>query len=191
MPGRVVDGALIRRPVIFYNICYGVNAFADPARHEAAYLFLQWAGGARVYTFLTFNPAATRTRTTSTRSSDPYTCRRATSRSRSAQFANIVPRTAPPITLKGGGAYRDSLSEEIQKVLTGQQSPEQAAAGARGRAGTRSRTSSGVEIQVEALETFNSAFPTVVDTPGEQLRHGGLDRGIGVRPGGPAGRPTG
>ena len=56
MPGRVVDGVLIRRPVIFYNICYGVNAFADPAHHEAAYLFLQWAGGARVYTCLTFNP---------------------------------------------------------------------------------------------------------------------------------------
>ena len=55
MPGRVVDGALIRRPVIFYNICYGVNAFADPSHHEAAYLFLQWAGGARVYTFLTAN----------------------------------------------------------------------------------------------------------------------------------------
>ena len=27
-----------------------------PAHHEAAYLFLQWAGGARVYTWLTFNP---------------------------------------------------------------------------------------------------------------------------------------
>ena len=30
MPGRVIDGALIRRPVIFYNICYGVNAFVGP-----------------------------------------------------------------------------------------------------------------------------------------------------------------
>ena len=53
MPGRVVDGVLIRRPVIFYNICYGVNAFADPSHHEATYLFLQWAGGARMYTYLT------------------------------------------------------------------------------------------------------------------------------------------
>ena len=42
-------------------------------------------------------------------------------------FSEIVPRTAPPITLKGGGAYRDSLSEEIQKVLTKQSSPEDAA----------------------------------------------------------------
>ena len=43
--------------MIFYNICYGVNAFADPSHHEAAYLFLQWAGGARIYTWLTSNPA--------------------------------------------------------------------------------------------------------------------------------------
>ena len=121
MPGRVVDGALIRRPVIFYNICYGVNAFADPAHHEAAYLFLQWAGGARVYTFLTAQPGRLPGSAPHLLVQRTRLVRRATSRSRSATFSEIVPRTAPPITLKGGGAYRDSLSEEIQKVLTKQQ----------------------------------------------------------------------
>ena len=166
-PGREVDGALIRRPVIFYNICYGVNAFADPARHEAAYLFLQWAGGARVYTWLTFNPGGYQDPHHVFTFEDPYTAQSYKPQPL-GQFANIVPRTAPPITIKGGGAYRDSLSEEIQKVLTKQQSPEQAAAALQDR-WDKITDEQGVELQVEALQTLNASFPTVTDTPGEQL----------------------
>ena len=84
------------------------------------------------------------------------------------QFANIIPRTAPPITLKGGGAYRDSLSEELQKVLTDQQTPEQAAAALAGRWDAITEEQ-GIDIQLEALQTLNASFPTVVDTPGVQL----------------------
>ena len=83
----MVDGALIRRPVIFYNICYGVNAFADPAHHEAAYLFLQWAGGARIYTWLTANPGGYQDPHHTYSLSRSRTRRRATSRSRSGSSA--------------------------------------------------------------------------------------------------------
>ena len=166
-PGREVDGALVRRPVIFYNISYGVNAFADPARHEAAYLFLQWAGGARAYTFLTFNLGGYQDPHHIYTMSDPNVAVSYKPQPL-GQFANIVPRTAPPVTLKGGGAYRDSLSEELQKVLTGQQSPEQAAAALETR-WNQITDEQGVDVQVEALATYNAAFPTVVDTPGEQL----------------------
>jgi hypothetical protein len=79
-------------------------------------------------------------------------------------FGEIIPRSAPPITLKGGGAYRDSLSEELQKVLTKQQTPEQAAKALQDR-WDKITDDQGVDIQVEALKTFVSAFPTVVDTP--------------------------
>ena len=85
-----------------------------------------------------------------------------------SQFANIIPRSAPPITLKGGGAYRDSLSEELQKVLTKQQTPEQAAKAIAGR-WDKITEEQGVDLQVEALATFKTAFPQVADTPGQQL----------------------
>ncbi len=75
-----------------------------------------------------------------------------------------MPRTAPPITLKGGGAYRDSLSEEIQKVLTKQSSPEDAAKSLQDR-WDKVTDDVGVDLQVEALKTFVAAFPTVTDTP--------------------------
>jgi multiple sugar transport system substrate-binding protein len=166
-PGREVDGVLVRRPVIFYNICYGVNTFADASRHEAAYLFLQWAGGARVYTWLTFNPGGYQDPHHTYTLSDPYTAQSYKPQPL-GQFANIIPRTAPPITIKGGGAYRDSLSEELQKVLTKQQSPEQAAAALQDR-WDKITNDTGVDLQVEALKTLNASFPTVVDTPGQQL----------------------
>jgi multiple sugar transport system substrate-binding protein len=166
-PGREVDGVLVRRPVIFYNISYGVNAFADPARHEAAYLFLQWAGASRPFTFLTFNLGGYQDPHHIYTMSDPNVAVSYKPQPL-GQFSNIVPRTAPPVTLKGGGAYRDILSEEIQKVLTGQASPEQAAASLEQR-WNQNTDDQGVDIQVAALPTYNTAFPTVVDTPGEQL----------------------
>ena len=166
-PGREVDGVLVRRPVIFYNISYSVNAFADPSHHEAAYLFLQWAGGARVYTWLTFNPGGYQDPHHVYTFSDPYTAQSYKPQPL-GQFANIIPRTAPPITLKGGGAYRDSLSEELQKVWTKQQSPEKAAKALEDR-WNKITEESGVDIQVEALATLKASFPTVVDTPGQQL----------------------
>lgn len=168
-PGRIVDGALIRRPVIFSNISYGVNAFADPARHEAAYLFLQWAGGARAYTFLTFNPAGYQDPHHTYSFEDPYVAQSYKPQPL-GEFQNIVPRTAPPITIKGGGAYRDALSEEMQKVFTKQETPEQAAKALEDR-WNKITEEQGTDIQVEALQTLYEAFPTVVDTPDEELAH--------------------
>jgi multiple sugar transport system substrate-binding protein len=169
MPGREVDGVLVRRPVIFYNICYGVNAFADPSRHEAAYLFLQWAGGARAYTFLTFNPAGYQDPHHTYTFSDPYTAQSYKPQPL-GEFQNIVPRSAPPINLKGGGAYRDALSEILQSVLTKQQSPEQAAQALENR-WNQITEEQGTELQVQALPTLLASFPTVVDAPGEELPH--------------------
>jgi ABC-type glycerol-3-phosphate transport system substrate-binding protein len=166
-PGRVVDGVLIRRPVIFYNISYSVNAFADPTHHEAAYLFLQWAGGARVYTWLTFNYGGYQDPHHTYSLDDPNVALSYKPQPL-GQFANIIPRTAPPITIKGGGAYRDSLSEEIQKVLTKQQTPEQAAKSLETR-WNKITDEQGADIQAEALSTFHQAFPTVTDTPDEEL----------------------
>jgi multiple sugar transport system substrate-binding protein len=163
MPGRVVDGALVRRPVIFYNICYGVNAFADPFHREAAYLFLQWAGGARVHTWLAFNPRGFQDPHHTYSLDDPYVAASYKPQP-TAQLKNIIPRTAPPITIKGGSAYSDALSEELAKVLTRQQTPEQGAKALEDRWNTITEEQ-GAETQAEALKTFVSAFPQVTDSP--------------------------
>jgi multiple sugar transport system substrate-binding protein len=124
-PGRIVNGKLVRRVAIHYNISYGVNAFSPKKNHEAAYLFLQWAGGARMYTYLTANPAGYQ---------DPHHIYSLNDPLVNASYKpfgmkalkEIIPRTVPPITIRGAGEYNQALDEELQKMLSKQQSPEAA-----------------------------------------------------------------
>jgi ABC-type glycerol-3-phosphate transport system substrate-binding protein len=167
MPGRIVGDALVRRPVIFYNICYGVNAFADPAHREAAYLFLQWAGGARVHTWLAFNPLGQQDPHQAYSLDDPYVAASYKPQP-TGQLKNIIPRTAPPVTIRGGAAYSDVLSELIQLVLTRRRSPEEAAKALENQWNAITEEL-GVTTQVEAIGSLAAAFPQVTDTPGEDV----------------------
>ncbi len=168
MPGRVVGGKLIRRPVIFYNITYGVNAHANKKNHEAAYLFLQWAGGARVYTWLTFNPNGYQDPHHKYSFDDPYVARSYGAQPLGA-FEDIVPRSAPPITIRGGSEYRQAVSDLMQKVLTKQVSPEKAAKQL-SDAWDKTTHRLGQANQAAAWKTLKKAFPTVTDQPGKQLQ---------------------
>ena len=163
MPGRNVGGKLVRRPVIFYNISYGVNSHVSANRQLAAYLFLQWAGGARIYTWLTFNPGGYQDPHHKYSLTDPNVIASYKKTTMDA-FKQIIPRTAPPITIRGGSEYRQALSDGIQNVLTKQATPAQAA---KTLAGAWDATTArlGVDKQVKAIKSLNAAFPTVVDKP--------------------------
>ena len=126
-PGRMVNGKLIRRVAIHYNISYGVNAFSPKSHHEAAYLFLQWAGGARMYTYLTANPAGYQDPHHTITFADPL-AKASYKPYGMAALQEIIPRTVPPITIRGAGEYNQALDEELGKMLTKQQSPEKAMA---------------------------------------------------------------
>ena len=121
----MVNGKLVRRTVIFYNISYGVNAFAPKSHHEAAYLFLQWAGGARMYTYLTANPGGYQDPHHTISLNDPLVIQEYQPQPVRA-LKQIIPRSAPGITIRGAPQYNQALDQELQKMLTKQQSPEQA-----------------------------------------------------------------
>jgi multiple sugar transport system substrate-binding protein len=156
-PGRVVGGNLIRRPVIFYNICYGVNAFAPKSHHEAAYLFLQWAGGARMYTYLTANPGGYQDPHHVYSLNDPLV-EASYGVEPMAAIRQIIPRTAPPITIRGAAQYTQALDEELQKALTKQQSPEQAIKNAETRWNQITHRL-GTANQVKAIQANVGAWP--------------------------------
>ena len=163
MPGRVVGGKLIRRPVIFFNISYGVNKHVSPARQLAAYLFLQWAGSSKIYTWLTFNPGGYQDPHHTVSFDDPYVIA-SYKKTTTDAMKQIVPHTAPPITIRGGSEYRQALSDTMQKVLTKQSTPTQAAKElADAWDATTSRL--GQAKQAKALKTLNLSFPTITDTP--------------------------
>jgi multiple sugar transport system substrate-binding protein len=126
-PGRMINGKLVRRVAMHYNISYGVNAFSPKKNHEAAYLFLQWAGGARMYTYLCANPAGYQDPHHTITLSDPLATASYKPYGMKA-LKEIIPRSVPPITIRGAGEYNQALDEELQKMLTKQQSPEKAMA---------------------------------------------------------------
>ena len=161
MPGRNVGGKLVRRPVIFYNITYGVNNHVSSNRQLATYLFLQWAGAAKPYTQLTFNPAGYQDPHHTFSLSDSYVNRATwTSVDRSSRSS----QSAPPITIRGGSEYRQALSDQIQNVLTKQATPEQAAKNLQS-AWDATTDRIGASKQAKAMKTFVTAFPTVTDKP--------------------------
>jgi multiple sugar transport system substrate-binding protein len=156
-PGRIVNGKLVRRPVIFYNICYGVNAFAPKSHHEAAYLFLQWAGGARMYTYLTANPGGYQDPHHTYSFTDPLV-EQSYGKEPMEAFAQIVPRTAPPIVIRGAAQYTQALDEELQKALTKQQSPEKAIKNVEARWNAITHRL-GTANQVQAIKANLGAWP--------------------------------
>lgn len=156
-PGRIVNGKLVRRVVIHYNISYGVNAFAPKSHHEAAYLFLQWAGGARMYTYLTANPAGFQDPHHTYSLDDPLVVASYGAQPMRA-FKEIISRTAPPITLRGAGEYGAALDEELQKMLTKQQSPEKAMANVEKRWNATTKRL-GTAKQAKAIKASYAAFP--------------------------------
>jgi multiple sugar transport system substrate-binding protein len=156
-PGRIVNGKLVRRVVIHYNISYGVNAFAPKSHHEAAYLFLQWAGGARMYTYLTANPTGYQDPHHTYSLNDPLVVASYGAQPMRA-FKEIIARTAPPITLRGAGEYGAALDEELQKMLTKQQTPEKAMANVEKRWNATTKRL-GTAKQAKAIKASYAAFP--------------------------------
>jgi multiple sugar transport system substrate-binding protein len=157
-PGRMVNGKLVRRTVIFYNISYGVNAFAPKAHHEAAYLFLQWAGGARMYTYLTANPGGYQDPHHTISLSDPLVIQEYQPQAVRA-LKEIIPRSAPGITIRGAPQYNQALDQELQKMLTKQQSPEAAMKNVERRWNAITKRL-GTERQAKAMRASVKAFPS-------------------------------
>jgi multiple sugar transport system substrate-binding protein len=156
-PGRMVRGRLVRRVVIHYNISYGVNAFAPKSHHEAAYLFLQWAGGARMYTYLTANPGGYQDPHHKYSMNDPLVIASYGAEPMRA-LREILDRMAPPITIHGSSQYNQALDEELQKMLTKQQSPEKAMANVEQRWNSITKRL-GTAKQAAAIKASYAAFP--------------------------------
>ena len=113
---------------------------------------------AKPYTWLTFNPGGYQDPHHKYSLSDPYVIASYKKTTVDA-FKQIIPRTAPPITIRGGSEYRQALSDQIQNVLTKQATPEQAAK-ALADAWDATTSRFGVDKQVKAMKTLNAAFPT-------------------------------
>ena len=71
----------------------------------------------------------------------------------------IIPRSAPGITIRGAPQYNQALDQELQKMLTKQQSPEQAMKNVERRWNQITKRL-GTEKQAKAIRQSYAAFPT-------------------------------
>ncbi len=159
-PGRVVNGKLIRRSVIYQNNQFVVNNFANKSLHEPAYLVLQWLSSRQIFDWLTGNPGGYMDPNHSSALNDPlvrssykpYGC---------DMLKTIIPHTAPPIlAIRGAREYTLALDTNLQKALTKQITPEQAMAST-AAAWEKITNRIGRAKQMKAIQANLAAWPTV------------------------------
>jgi multiple sugar transport system substrate-binding protein len=160
-PGRIVDGKLIRRTVWWPNVTLGVSAQSESP--EAAYLFLQWANSPQLYPWLVANPAGFMDPFQKGDFEDPFVVASYHDYHIPTYQASIE-HAVPPINLNGTNEYINSLDTNLQAVMIGQKSAEQAMQDAAAE-WEEITDRLGRDKQVAALQAQASAYPTIVDEP--------------------------
>jgi len=159
-PGRVVNGKLIRRSIIYFNNQFVVNNFADKSMHEPAYLVLQWLSSRQIFDWLTGNPGGYMDPNRSSALNDPLV--RASYKPYAAdKLKTIIPHTAPTIlAMRGAREYTLALDTNLQKALTKQITPEQAMAST-AAAWEKITDRIGRAKQMKAIQAGLNGWPTV------------------------------
>ncbi len=124
-PGYEIDGTLVRHTSISSNAAIGVNALAPTDHHEAAYLFGQWVSSGQIYTWVTGNPAGYEDPCKTYSLDNEFVINAYTPSAMEAYTVSIPSTCPPPSSMRGAPEYDQALDIELQKVYSGQTSPEQ------------------------------------------------------------------
>jgi multiple sugar transport system substrate-binding protein len=158
-PGTKVGDKLIRRSVLWFNVMSMVSS--QSKYQEASYLFLQWLGSSRIYSWMTANPAGY---------FDPF------------QLANMddplvnqtykpyhvpiiretIKRSVPSINYAGAGSFHSALDENLVAALTKKVTPEEAMEKTE-KAWKQTVRKIGEKKMVAAIQGGLSAWPTTLD----------------------------
>lgn len=160
-PGRMVDGKLIRRTVWWPNVTLGVSGQSQYS--EAAYLFLQWANSPQLYPWLVANPAGFMDPFQKGDFEDPFVVG-SYHDYHIPTYKTSIEHAVPPINLNGTNEYVNALDTNLQAVMTGQKSAEQAMKDAAAE-WEKITDRLGRDKQVTALKAQATAYPTTTDEP--------------------------
>jgi multiple sugar transport system substrate-binding protein len=158
-PGRMINGKLVRRSIIYQNNQFVINNFANKKLQEPAYLVMQWLSSRHVFDWLTGNPAGYMDPNRVSSLNDPLV--RASYKPYAAdKLKEIIPHTAPPILgMRGAREYTQALDTNLQKALTKQITPEQAMANT-AAAWEKITNRIGRAKQIAAIKANRAAWPT-------------------------------
>ena len=158
-PGAKIGDKLVRRSVLWFNEMAMVSS--QSKYPEASYLFLQWLGSSRIFSWLSANPAGY---------FDPF------------QLANLddplvietykpyhvpiiretIKRAVPTINYAGAGSFHGALDENLVAVLTKNSTPEEAMEKTE-KSWNQTIRKIGADKMVAAIQGGLPAWPTVID----------------------------
>jgi multiple sugar transport system substrate-binding protein len=158
-PGTRVNGKLVRRSVLWFNLMAMVST--QSKYPEVSYLFLQWLGGSRIFSWMSSNPAGYFDPFQLANFDDPLVQQSY----HPYQVENIretIKRAVPSINYVGASSYHKALDDNLMAALTGKQSPEEAMANT-AKEWEKVTRRIGQEKTVKAIETSLSSWPTITD----------------------------
>ena len=158
-PGRETDEGLVRRTVLWFNLSASVSSQSDFP--EACYLFLQWLGSSRIYSWMTANPGGFFDPFQLANFDDPLV-RQTYHDYHMDVVRESVRRTVPTINYPGATAFHNALDENLVQALTGDLTAEQAMANTE-RQWARIARRVGEEKLIDAITANSAAWPTVID----------------------------
>jgi multiple sugar transport system substrate-binding protein len=123
IPGREVDGRIVRRSVLNYNVSQGVSA--QSRYPEAAWCFLQWLGSSRTFTWVCGNPSGYMDPLMHAQFEDPLVAQTYRQYNLDTASKNIE-RAIPSINFEGELILHSELDRNLMAVITGAMSPEEA-----------------------------------------------------------------
>ena len=158
-PGRVVEGELISRSLLWFSLAAAVSEQAE--NPEACYLFLQWLGGPQVSAWMVANPAGYFDPWQNAHLDDPLVA--STYHDYHVEtIRESIRRAVPSINYPGATAFHNALDENLVAALTGDRTPEEAMERTE-REWQRIARRIGEEKLQEAIAFNNGAWPTITD----------------------------
>ena len=161
VPGKVINGKLIRRGTWWPNIAQAVST--QTKYPEAAYLTLQWGNSAQMFGWMVGNPAGYYDPFQTTDWTDP-TVVASYHPYQVENLQNTIKHSVPCINMSGNNDYVIALDNEIQAVYTGKKTAAQAVKDAAAE-WEKITDRIGRDKQILALQKEAVSWSTVTDTP--------------------------
>lgn len=156
--GSKVDGKLVRRSVIYYNVTASIAAKSQ--NPEAAYLFLQYISSTRTYSRLCGNPVGGCDPFQLANLNDPNV-RMNVNEYMMEPIKETIARSVPSINFAGQAALDNALDENLQAALTGKMTAEEAMAET--EKAWKKIISKRKDETIAAIRAQAAAWPTLVE----------------------------
>lgn len=157
-PGRLHGDKLVRRSVLWYSAVGGVSSLSKYP--EATWLFLQWLGSTRIFTWMTGNPGGYYDPFQLANFNDPLV--------ESTYKAYHIPtllgdaaRGVPSLNIAGANALHNALDENMVAAVTGQKTPEQAMADTADE--WRKTVRKKGDKLISAIRAYQKTWPDLID----------------------------